>query len=285
MNKGIGIRIGALLMVFLLMFPMICSGADNPFKPPTVEDYVTNPAKTNFLFQNFSGPTIYPGNMGNLNFRLYNPYNRSMENITLLSEIYAYATLETYREIDDRFPSPPRIVQGEGLRYTTHIEILEPDANISFTLTMKTSESTPEGVYYVRFCLEFDYSNSTNNTPRHFVMRSMSFFSKEEWDYATIKPTNRTIEYYRHGLNMTYLNQIMPVDAIIPFTSFSVRRGVPLWPLFVFIGLAGGSAILAYMYYMNDNYGKYEWLDKKTRQIAGKYEEFRRRLYERARKR
>ena len=281
MNKGIG----ALFVILLLMLPSMAVGDDIPFAPPTLEDYVTNPANTNFLFENFSAKTIYPGDMGNLNFKLNNPYNRSMENITLFAEIYAYATLETYKNIDDSFPSPPIIAQTNSLNYTTHVDELMPRHNISYSLTMKTRSSTPEGVYYVRFCLEFDYSNSTKNTPRHFVMRSMSFFSKEEWNYATIRPTNDTIQYYRHGINMTYLNQIMPVDAIIPFTSFSVRSGIPLWPLFILVGLAGGSAILAYMYYMNDNYGKYEWLDKKTRQIAGKYEEFRRRLYERARKR
>ena len=282
MNKGIG----ALFVILLLMLPSMAVGDDIPLAPPTLEDYVTDPANTNFLFRNFSAKTIYPGDMGNLTFFLHNPYNRSMYNISLIAEIYAYATLETYSKVDYNFSSPPEITEGDGLRYFHTIKApLLPDAKLPFYLHIDTSDSTPEGVYYVRFCLEFDYSNSTNNPLRHFVMRSMSFFSKEQWDYATIKPTNETIQYYRHGINMTYLNQIMPVDAIIPFTSFSVHRGIPLWPLFLLIGLAGGFAILAYMYYMNDNYGKYEWLDKKTRQIAGKYEEFRRRLYERARKR
>jgi hypothetical protein len=277
--------VGALLVIFILMLPSMAVGDDTLLTPLTLDDYVTDPAHTNFLFINISGPTIYPGDMGNLNFKLNNPYNRSMENISLFAEIYAYATLETYKYIDEGFPNPPTIAQGNGLNFSTHVEQLQASDNISYSLTMKTSDSTPEGVYYVRFCLEFDYSNSTNSTPKHFIMRSMSFFSKDDWDYATIKPTNETKQYYRHGVNMTYLNKIMPVDAIIPFTSFSVRRGVPKWPLFLFIALIGGSATLAYMYYMNDNYGKYPWLDEKTRQIAGKYEEFRRRLYERARKR
>ncbi len=274
--------LSVLFAVSVLMFPTLSLvAADDPFTVPTVEEYVCNPAKTNFLFQNFSGPTIYPGNSGNLQFRLYNPYNRTMENIILSSEIYAYATLETYSEVDEKFSNPPEIQQGNGLRYAEIIPELHPGSSISFTLTMKTSESTPEGVYYVRFSLEFDYSNSTNNTPRHFIMKSMSFFSKEEWEYATRIPNATDMPYYRHGLNVTYLG----VDAIIPYTSFSVRRGIPLWPLFLFIGLAGGSAILAYMYYLNDNYGKFPWLDEKTRQIAGKYEKFRRTLYERARNR
>ncbi len=273
--------LSVMFAVFILMFPTLAMAADDPFGMPTVEEYVCNPAKTNFLLKNFSGPTIYPGNSGNLQFRLYNPYNRTMENIVLTSEIYAYATLETYREVDESFSNPPNIQQGNGLIYTDTIPELHPGSNVSFTLTMKTAESTPEGVYYVRFSLEFDYSNSTNNTPAHFVMKSMSFFSKEEWAYATRSPNATDMAYYRHGLNVTYLG----VDAIIPYTSFSVRKGIPLWPLFLFIGLAGGSAILAYMYYLNDNYGKFPWLDEKTRQISGKYEKFRRALYERARNR
>ncbi len=278
-------RFAALVAVFILLFPGLAVAADDPFGAPRVEDYVSDPSRTNFILQNFSGPTIYPGNAGNIDFKLYNPYNRTMENISLVSEVYAYATLETYKDVDERFPNPPKINQSKALRYTVSIEDLRPGSKRSFVLTMDTSDSTPEGVYYVRFSLEFDYSNSTNSTPRHFVMRSMSYYSKEQWDYATRKANESDIPYYRHGLNMTYLSQFYPVDAIIPFTSFSVRRGVPIWPLFLFIGLAGGAAILAYMYYMNDNYGKYPWLDEKTRQITGKYEKFRRSLYERARKR
>jgi hypothetical protein len=279
--------VGALLVIFILMLPSMAVGDETPFSPPPLKDYVTDPSHTNFLFINFSGPTIYPGDMGNLNFKLNNPYNRSMENIVLYAEIYAYATLETYRYIDENFSNPPTIANGDGLKYNTSRPSLDPESSSWVNLSIDTNDETPEGVYYVRFCLQFDYPNSTNGSIKfeHFVMRSMSFFSKEDWDYATIKPTNETKQYYRHGVNMTYLNKIMPVDAIIPFISFSVRRGIPKWPLFVFIGLIGVSATLAYMYYMNDNYGKYPWLDEKTRQIAGKYEEFRRRLYERARKR
>lgn len=276
-------RFAALLVILILMSPCLSSAEDDafPFRPPSVGDYVSDPSRVNFIFQNFSGPTIYPGNAGNLNFNIYNPYNRTMENITLLSEIYAYATLETYREVGENFPSPPKIGQSGALRYTTTIGDLQPGSRRSFVLTFSTSDHTPEGVYYVRFSIEFDYSNSTNNTPRHFIMKSMSFYSKEEWEYATRNATESDMPYYRHGINVTYLG----VDAIIPFTSFSVKRGIPIWPIFLFVGGAGAFAILAYMYYLNDTYGKYPWLDEKTRQITGKYEKLRRSFYERARKR
>jgi len=215
-------RLAAVLAAFILLFPGLAMAADNPFGVPTVEDYVSDPSRTNFLFQNFSGPTIYPGNSGNLYFRIYNPYNRTMENISLVSEIYAYATLESYKKVDERFPSPPRIEQSKSLRYTATREDLDPASYWDFGLTIGTSESTPEGVYYVRFVLEFDYSNSTNNTVRHFVMRSMSYYSEEQWDYARRNATEGDKPYYRHGLNMTYLSQFYPVDAIIPFHNHDV---------------------------------------------------------------
>ncbi len=265
----------------ILILTMVPAAEADPFAP-TVEDYVSTPSFTNYLLKNFSGPTIYPGNAGNLNFLLYNPYSRNMDNITLTAEIYAYATLQEYRSVSEKFSAHPVFVQGSGLEYNVHISApLYPHHQVPFNLTARTYDNTPEGVYYVRFSLEFDYSNSTNNTERHFVMKSMSFFSKEQWEYATRNPNATDMPYYRHGINVTYLG----VDAIIPFTSFSVRRGVSLWPLFVLSGLAVTFAVLAYMYYMNDNYGKYPRLAEKTKQIAGKYEKFRRGLYERARKR
>ncbi len=271
----------AVLMFVILMVPVFSTAAD--VFAPTVEDYVCNPRNTNFLFLNFSGDTIYPGNSGNLVFRLNNPYNRSMEDINLTAEIYAWADLEDYRDIDAKFPNPPTMKQGTGRIYSDHVEELLPSMNITYDLKINTKENTLEGTYYVRFTLEFDYSNSSKNSATHFIMRSMSYYTKEQWDYATRVPSESDLPYYRHGVNMTYLSRFYPVDAIIPFTSFSVHRGIPKWPLFVLGGGAVFFAVLAYMYYMNDNYGKYKWLDEKTKQMSGKYQKFRRRLYERAR--
>ena len=271
----------ASLIIAVVLIPALSAGDD--FLPPTVEDYVCNPSNTNFLFLNLSGSTIYPGESGTFFFRLNNPYNRSMENIDLTAEIYAWADLENHRNIDASFPDPPVIEQGDGRTYHDHVDEILPGMNVSYSLLMKTFENTMDGVYYVRFTLEFDYSNSTSNPLQHFVMRSMSYYTKDQWDYATQEPDESDLPYYRHGVNITYLSQFYPVDAIITFASFSVHRGVPKWPLFVFAGGAIFFAVLAYMYYMNDNYGKYQWLDEKTKQVSGKYQQFRRRLYERAR--
>ena len=274
---------GSLFIIALILISTPVMGAESS-DMQGFENYITHPSRVNHILENFSGDTIYPGNMGILSFRLFNPYNRSMENISLNAEIYAYETLRTYQIIDDSFSNSPVFFQGNGRFYRKNISSLPPGVYLDFNLTIETSPSTPEGVYAVRFILEFDYSNSSS-IHRHFIMRSISYYSNDELDYATRDPTKSDLPYYRHGFNISYLNKIHPVDAIIPFTSFSVRRGIPLWPFFALVGMAGASAILAYMYYMNDNYGKYEWLDQKTRQIAGKYEKFRRSLYERARKR
>ncbi len=280
--------VAAAMVLLMLMVPSLTHGENTVSDAsiaPTVEDYVCNPVNTNFLFINVSGETIYPGKSGDVFFRLNNPYVRSMENVSLTAEICAWATLDhQYSEIDSSFVDPPTIKQGNGQVYHDSVGSIRPGMNVSYTLTMDTKDNTPEGTYYVRFTLEFDYSNSSTNSTRHFIMRSMSYYTKEQWEYATRNATASDIPYYRHGVNVTYLSQFYPVDAIILFTSFSVHKGVPKWPLLVFAGSSAFFAILAYMFYMNDNYGKYKWLDEKSKQVSGKYQKFRRRLYERARK-
>ncbi len=271
----------AALVLLVLMLSAIASGSGT--SGMSVTDYVCDPTYTNHIFSNFSNPIIYPGNTGNLRFRLNNPYNMTMHNISLTAEIYAFATLEEYRTIDETFNDAPIIEQSGSRLYNDRVSELLPSMNISYSLSMKTEKGTPQGVYYVRFILEFDYSNSTNNSASHFIMLSMSYYSKEQWKYAAQEPTDSDMPYYRHGINVTYLSLFHPVDAIIPFTSFSVHKGIPKWPMFVLEGAAAFFAVLSYMYYMNDNYGKYRWLDEKTKQMSGKYQKFRRRLYERAR--
>jgi hypothetical protein len=277
------------LSVFIISVLILIPAFSVTYAAPAqvMEDYVCNPANTNFIFRNFSGSTIYPGNSGYLFFRLNNPYNETMQNLNITAEIYAWADLENHRYIDERFHSPPTIEQGNGRIYSDHPGDILPGMNITYNLTLNTKENTPEGSYYVRFTIEFDYSNSSNSSDssaKHFIMRSMSYYTKNQWDYAVKNATESDLPYYHHGVNITYLSQFYPVDAIIPFTSFSVHRGVPKWPLFLFGGGTIFFAWLAYMYYMNDNYGKYQWLDEKTKQVSGKYQKFRRGLYERARK-
>ena len=273
----------AIIVFVMLLAPSLSLAGESTAQ--TVEDYVCDPSNTNFLFLNISGDTIIPGESGSLFFRLNNPYNRSMENVQLTAEIYAWANLEhEYREIDGSFTDPPGIEQGNGRIYEDTLDSIPPGMNVTYSLTMNTRENTVDGTYYVRFTIEFDYSNSSTNSTSHFIMRSMSYYTKEQWEYARRNATESDLPYYRHGVNITYLSQFYPVDAIILFTSFSVHRGVPKWPLAVFSGFAIFFAALAYMYYMNDNYGKYPWLDEKTKQMAGKYQKFRRGLYERARK-
>ena len=184
-------------------------------------DYVTSPQYTNELLSDFNISDFRQGKSGFVNLTVKNPYNRTMNNITLFAEIYCFFPDEEASGekvyIDRNFSNPPVFASTGHTSIEYHFGSLASMETEDISMKITVEKETPTGDYGIRFSLDF-YINGVSE--RHFIMKSKGFFSDEEWDYATKSPTDSDLPYYHHGLNTTYLG----IDAIIPDTDFSVEE-------------------------------------------------------------
>ncbi len=193
-----------------------------PVSGDEIYEYVTSPERTNALLSDFDISNIERGENGFVNFILKNPYNHTIYNITLFVEICSFFpdtanpdhTME--QKIDRNFSAPPVFVSAGSTSLTYHFESLNPTENRGISMEIETQKKTPAGTYNIRFSLSFDYP--TADGERTFIMKSVKFFSDEEWGYATKSPEESDMPYYNYGMNTTYLG----IDTIIPGTAFSV---------------------------------------------------------------
>lgn len=187
------------------------------------------------------GNGIEPGKGGIYGFTLRNRYNGTMGNISLTVEIYKWATTEEARDLQD-VPFPPRFAATGRPVYAVAVPALDPNETVDIRAGILTVASTPEGVYFTRHLIEFDYPNFTlrgNATPvgGHFAMKSRGFFTEAEF---------RSINYSDLEESLVALN----VAGIVPDSSFSVKGPMPLWPLALVVGAAavtGGLALASYI--------------------------------------
>lgn len=217
--------------------------------PPTLADTIAqieHPTKVP-AFESFLslGNGIPPGDSGTYGFTLRNRYNASMENVTLEVEIYRWATAEAARPIGE-ISSPPVFSATGRLDQSFAIGTMAPNATFAVRLTVEAAPLTPEGVYFTRHMLEFDYNNVTDPfdpTPSsaHFVMRSRGHFTAEEF---------QSINYSDLENSLDALN----VSGIVPDSSFSIRKPAPLWPLALVAGATAATGLLAFLSYVGDAY-------------------------------
>jgi hypothetical protein len=195
-----------------------------PNKVPDMSDFRTRP------------DTIEPGENGKLNFTLTNRYQDPMVNATLWVEVYKWATIDEAKDIG-RVHHPPVLKEGTGQVYEMGIGSMVPGDGIDVLVTIDTRDDTPEGTYFVRTMMEFDYGGQT------YVMKSRGHFSNPQWEAATDEINlNQSVG----GINITYLG----VDGILVDTSFSIKKPMPMWPLALLIGLTVLFLVLAVVFYL-----------------------------------
>ena len=235
----------------------------------TYDPYLSHPSHIPD-FANYRTPIIQPGQKGELSFTVRNRYDEPMRNVTLHIEIYARATIEHYWPIDN-VEHPPQFyrcsydtaaVNGTGV--VIDMGILPPGINTTVVLYIKTSSSTPEGTYFIRAMMIFDYGNITG-----IVLKSRGYFTQKEWDRAT----NRGGEF---GIDLDYLN----CTGIIPDTSFSVKKPIPMWPFYILVALTAITGILALFFYMTDELGYFPEARKRIDELWIKITDFNRRKYD-----
>ena len=207
-------------------------------------------------FDSYRTPTIEPGDRGTLRFNVTNRYELPMTNVTLEIGIYRWATIEDSKPVE-RVRNAPEI---SGCSYPSWEKLdahtivirmgtLTPNLNTTLEITIRTRDDTPEGTYFVRAMIRFDYDNMSG-----IEMRSRGYYTQSEWDAAT-----RRSEENPAGLNLSALG----VSGIVPDTSFSVRSPMPIWPLAILIALIVIFGGLALLFYLMDEQGYFPELKKR----------------------
>ncbi len=141
---------------------------------------------------------------------------------------------------------------------------LAPNATFELSKAVRSAPATPEGVYFTRHRVEFDYPNFTvpgEAAPRqgHFVMVSRGHLTDGEW--ASLNYTD--LEGTLAALN---------ISGIVPDSSFSIKLPAPLWPLAVLVAatVAAGTLALA-EYLVATDPEKHGRLNRALLQLAGKW--------------
>lgn len=187
------------------------------------------------------GDGIQPEGAAVYGFDLRNRYNDTIENLTVTVEIYRWATQEDARDVQE-IARPPWFESTGTVGRTLTFAAVAPNATVEVRETVRASRDTPEGVYFTRHTVEFDYGNFTPapfEAPelRHFVMKSRGHFTQAQFE---------SINYSDLEDSLTALN----VSGIVPDSSLSVKSPVPLWPLGLVVGAAAVTGGLAYAAYL-----------------------------------
>ena len=225
-----------------------------------LSSYVSSPAHVP-NFDNFTTPIIKPGEYGKFNFTIQNRYVNSMHNVVLNIGIYEWATEQTHKTINE-ITNAPVIRENGKTNITLHLGTVYPGENATVIFYVKTFGGTPNGVYFVRFSIFFNYNSS------HYMMWSPGYFSRSVWNAAT----------ENHTLNLTYLSKAIgrPVDGIVPDSSFSVQSSM-MWILYVLIGITAFVGFLAIYTYLKEEKISNS-ADEKYYQLKGKYRKLERKV-------
>jgi hypothetical protein len=248
-------KVKALLFCVFILIPLLSTncGAD---------DDISNPGNIPF-FDNFRTPQLRPGESGGFGFSIENRYLEDMTNVTLTAGVYAVASPYFYEEIKE-VKSPPKI-NDQGIESEFFLQTIENGTMVWVNFTISSFSDTTQGTYFVRFQLNFNY----DNTP--YIMQSRGYFTDSEWDSATSNVTDDApgeVDDDPGEVNIT----ILGVDGIIPDSSFKVLEPIPIWPLYVcIIPLAVMLSILAILFYVQEQYNMFPWLDQGFKYWTGKF--------------
>ncbi len=215
--------------------------------------YVNSPAHVP-NFDNFTTPVLEPGKSGAFNFTIENRYVNTMNNTVLHIEIYMWATEEGSKKIEN-IENAPVIEESGNFRYSLSLGAIRHGEKKPVLFHIRTFGNTPDGVYFVRFSLFFNYNGTI------YKMWSPGYFSRSDWDNAT----------KNHTLNLDYLSSVLGdrVDGIVPDSSFTVKSSW-LWVLYILIGITVLVGIAAlYLFLREEN--RVTKGDEYIYQLKGKY--------------
>ncbi len=232
-------------LLLALLLSVLISG-------PALAQSVSDPARTNLILSIQASLQLVPGEGGDIQLELHNPYPWVMENASLFGEAYAFLHRAERADIAG-LPNPPSL--GTDGSASTRVEfgsVAAADRRTA-TIAVDTSAQTPggtaftQGVYLLRFRLDFDYEGGL-----HAVMVSPGFFTSEEWTFATRDATDEERGTYRYVgfANYSFLGLVLglpSIDGILPDSGFGIKEALPLWPFqLLAVGAVISIALSAY---------------------------------------
>ena len=231
-------------------------------------------------FDNFNTPGIIPGTTGELKFTITNRYtfndDNNMSNVSLILNIYRFTTLEESKSIK-KISNGPKIVSGnDALRsiidqYSAEFywQEIKYNETVAVAVSIKSSIKSPQGTYFVRMHLNFTFNNT------YFEMKSRGHYTDSAWDRAQLNATDQ--EGKNNGkFNIGRLNlNALGVDGLIPDTSIRIKEPIPMWPFYVFVMFAILFLVLAGVFYLMDEKGKFPGSKKKLDDFSEKVNNFR----------
>jgi hypothetical protein len=204
-----------------------------------------------------------------------------MTNISLLLEIYRYVTLEDSKSVR-KIDNGPKIVGGnDALReirdqFTAEFywALISPNQTVPVELSVKSSGESPEGTFFIRSYINFIFNNTS------FEMKSRGHFTNQEWEDAQPSATEDGVVYNDTGEIDKFIVgrldlEALGVDGVIPDTSIRIKNPIPLWPFYLGVGGAILFLVLAFVFYLMDEKGKFPNAKKKLDGFSEKMKNFR----------
>lgn len=130
---------------------------------------ISDPGFTNEIIKEIDTPQIKPGDDGSIAITLKNPYPDEMKNITFTAEIYHYSSLDVEKNIS--YVDEPPVFDNNEINSVKEISDLSTNATEELEYQIDTTEKTEEGVYSLRFGLEFWMDGEKENVSR-FLLES-----------------------------------------------------------------------------------------------------------------
>jgi hypothetical protein len=231
--------------LFALLFLALISGT-------ALGQSIDDPERTNLILTIQSTPQLVPGERGEVQLELRNPYPWEMENISLFIEVYAFLHRAEVLPISG-LSNAPTLGDGSSAMAQVELGVLGSGERRTASIPVETSGQTPagtvftQGAYLLRFRLDFDYEGGLQA-----VMVSPGFYTAEEWTFATRDAATEERAAYRYVgfANYSFLGLVLgltSIDGILPDSGFGVKEALPLWPFqLLAVGAVVSIALSAY---------------------------------------
>ena len=239
---------------------------------------VGSPGYLFLLMDRFTWPDLAPGESGEIRFFLNNSYPYRMESVVVTLEIFRYADLDRTLPVDANWtfarPNFYDLTTGFeiGRSFVENVAGLDPREEVVIAVGVVTDRDAPhgsltnQGSYFVRTEMEFNLVEGA--TVNRSFQYSLGHFTAAEFDNARGAgspeyrcPASPPPSVYCEGtFNLTYLGSVKGmnhIDGILPEGGFSVKDRMPLWPYVAVGGVMVAAFVFAFLFYAEENPGKF----------------------------
>ena len=239
---------------------------------------VGSPAYLFHLLDDFTWPDLAPGESGAISFFLNNTYPYRMESVVVTLEIFRYADLDRTLPVDANwtFARPNFYDLSTGFEigrsFVENVAGLDPREEVVIAVGVVTDTDAPhgsltnQGSYFVRTAMEFNLVEGA--TVNRSFQYSLGHFTAAEFDNARGAgspeyrcPASPPPSVYCEGtFNLTYLGSVKGmnhIDGILSEGGFSVKDRMPVWPYVAVGGVMVASFVFAFLFYAEENPGKF----------------------------